>query len=212
MFGKPDDSESRFLQNVRLSPETGDYSQGKLVRLAGLEPTNLGLMNFPYDETRAIQVAAWFIKQAGGSMNVIKLSKLIYIADREALKRWGRPIIGGYYSSMDHGPVISPVVNRLKPADDVYRESFPDWDRFFQRSGNDLKILDDPGRGRLHDAAIKLLTELYAAYGHLSNWELRNITHGFAEYTHPKGSSKPIRLGDFGITRRHPENGCQSAN
>lgn len=64
-------------------------------------------MQFQFDQSKATDVAARFAKKSGGTINYLLLTKLLYITDREALKRWGRPVIGGDYVSMDYGPVIS---------------------------------------------------------------------------------------------------------
>ncbi|MCX6915882.1 MAG: Panacea domain-containing protein, partial [Verrucomicrobia bacterium] len=41
----------------------------------------------------------------------MKLIKLLYLADRTALLRWGRPITTDTYVSMDRGPVLSRVLD-----------------------------------------------------------------------------------------------------
>jgi len=46
-------------------------------------------MNLPFDETKATQVASRILKMRGGRMHYLKLIKLLYIIDREALQRWG---------------------------------------------------------------------------------------------------------------------------
>ena len=46
-------------------------------------------------------------------MSYMKLIKLLYLADREALLRWGRPITFDAYVSMDRGPVLSSVLDLI---------------------------------------------------------------------------------------------------
>jgi uncharacterized phage-associated protein len=153
------------------------------------------MTNFPFNAVRATQAAAWLVAKAGGKMSHIKLSKLLYIADREALRRWGRPILGGNYASMEHGPVISPVVDCLKsPAE---RGPRPTWDSCLIREGNFILLVNDPGRGQLHEAAVKLLDEIFAKCRSLTKWEVRDRTHQFPEYSDPGKSSKPIDIEDL---------------
>jgi uncharacterized phage-associated protein len=147
---------------------------------------------FPYSGEKATQAAAWLVALAGGKMNHIKLSKLLYIADRRALKRWGRPIIGGEYANMEHGPVVSPVVDCLKPVGGRPPNDY--WDACFSRKVNEIILVENPGRGQLHAAAIKLLDEIFLELGHLSQWELRDLTHEFPEYSDVGKSSKGINL------------------
>ncbi len=152
------------------------------------------IMNsFPFDEARATQAAAWLLaKTEGGRMTVVKLSKLLYLVERKALERWGRPMIGGAYASMAHGPVISPVVDAMKPAGG--RPPLPEWDHFLARKGNDIVLTDDPGSGRLHKAAINLLDEVFESFRWDNTWEVRDHTHTLPEYTDPGDSSLPIPL------------------
>ena len=46
-------------------------------------------------------------------MNYMKLIKLLYLMDREALIRWSRPVTGAKYYSMRLGPVLSEVRDLL---------------------------------------------------------------------------------------------------
>jgi uncharacterized phage-associated protein len=153
------------------------------------------MTNFPFNAVRATQAAAWLVSKAGGKMSHIKLSKLLYIADREALRRWSRPIIGGNYASMEHGPVISPVVDCLKKPEE--RGDQEAWDPFLRREGNSIVLLNDPGRGQLHEAAVKLLDEIFAQCSRLTKWEVRDRTHQFPEYSNAGKSSKPIDIEDL---------------
>ena len=45
-----------------------------------------------YREEKATQVAALFLRLNGGKIDYGKLMDLMYLAEREALIRWGRPI------------------------------------------------------------------------------------------------------------------------
>jgi uncharacterized phage-associated protein len=148
------------------------------------------MTEFPYDATKATQAAAWLVARAGGRMSHIRLSKLLYIADREALRKWGRPIIGGSYCSMEHGPVISPVVDCLKKPEQ--RAPRPIWDEHLQRQGNFIQLIADPGRGQLHEAAVQLLEAIFNKCKTLTKWEVRDMTHKFPEYKNPGKSSRPI--------------------
>ena len=49
-------------------------------------------MEFFFDERKAAQAASVLLERHGGSMPYIKLIKLLYLADREALIESGLPI------------------------------------------------------------------------------------------------------------------------
>ena len=66
-----------------------------------------------FKEDKATQAAAFFLKKRNAPMSHLKLIKLLYLAEREALIRLGRPITFDFYVSMDHGPVLSETLNLL---------------------------------------------------------------------------------------------------
>jgi uncharacterized phage-associated protein len=60
-----------------------------------------------FDEAKATEAAALFLALRGKRMSYLKLIKLLCLADRTSLLRWGVPITTDWYISMDHGPVVS---------------------------------------------------------------------------------------------------------
>src|SRR5712691_464729 len=77
---------------------------------------NLKLGGAMFSERRVAQMAAYLLGREKGRMNYLKLIKLLYLADRESLKRHGHPISDDRYVSMDHGPVLSTTFNLIKGA------------------------------------------------------------------------------------------------
>jgi len=73
-------------------------------------------IKFPYDRERAWQTILWFANAHGGSIDLLKLVKLIFYADREHLVRYGRPITGGIYRALPLGPVAVNVLDDLNAA------------------------------------------------------------------------------------------------
>ncbi len=53
-----------------------------------------------FNERKATQAAAYLLQMRGGTMSYMKLIKLLYLADRAALVRFGRPITTDRYVSM----------------------------------------------------------------------------------------------------------------
>lgn len=52
-------------------------------------------------------MAAFFLQKEHGQMHLLKLMKLLYLADRESFIRFDCSISGDKYFSMRHGPVLS---------------------------------------------------------------------------------------------------------
>src|SRR3984893_13184309 len=71
------------------------------------------LMRMRFNEAKATQAAVRLLRNRGGRMSYMKLIKLLYLADREALARCGRPITTDTYVSMKHRPVLSQVLNLI---------------------------------------------------------------------------------------------------
>ena len=47
-----------------------------------------------FNEKRTAQAAAFLLHQAGGRLPLLKLMKLLYLAERESLRLYGEPISG----------------------------------------------------------------------------------------------------------------------
>lgn len=62
-----------------------------------------------FDHKKATQALNFFAKRAGGKITKLNALKLIYLADRYHLRKYGRPIFSDTYWAMPHGPVASSV-------------------------------------------------------------------------------------------------------
>lgn len=149
-----------------------------------------------YNARKAAQVAAYFAKAQGGKINVLKLVKLIYLADRLALETFESPILADKFVSMDHGPVNSITlnyVNGLSDDRDEWGEFVNDREgHFVGLSNNELKIHD---LDELSGAEIKILDLVWNRYGKMNQFEVRDFTHkNCPEWEDPHGSSTPIPL------------------
>ena len=67
-----------------------------------------------YDVRKAAQVVAFLIRQQGGTADMIKTIKLAYLADRQFLDRYGRPILNDDLYCLDHGPIGSTTLNYIQ--------------------------------------------------------------------------------------------------
>src|SRR4029077_8119875 len=70
-------------------------------------------MKLRFNEAKAAQAAARLLKLRGGRMSFLKLIKLLYVVDREALLGGGRPVTTDQYVSMDKGPVLSKIYDLI---------------------------------------------------------------------------------------------------
>ena len=149
-----------------------------------------------FNERKATQAAAYLLKRRGGQMSYLKLIKLLYWADREALARWGRPVTTDRHVSMNHGPVLSHVLDLVSdgdaPGDDVI------WGAAVSAPANyEVQLKADPGDDELSEAEIAVLEEVWEALGHKGRWELVELAHQLPEWKDPQGSALPISYRDI---------------
>lgn len=147
-----------------------------------------------YNARKAAQVVAFFAKAEGGKINVLKLVKLIYLADREAMLSFEAPILQDKFVSMDHGPVNSITLNYINGLS----EDRADWnalitdrsDHFIGLTDQSIKIQD---LDELSVAELKVLELIWQRFGAMNQFEIRDYTHkNCPEWENPNGSSTPI--------------------
>ena len=147
-----------------------------------------------FNERKAAQVAAYFALEEGGSINVLKLVKLIYLADRLFMDRYDRPILNDRFVSMDHGPVNSITLNFINGC--IAERG--DWDKFISdRARHNVALanrritVDD--LDELSEAELRILRQVWKRFGHRTHFQIRNYTHRHCpEWEDPNGSSTPI--------------------
>ena len=148
-----------------------------------------------FREDKLTQAAALFLKLRGGTMSHLKLMKLLYMAERQALLTWRRPIVYDCYVCMDKGPVLSRALNIIH-GEEHENDSF--WSRHISPcANNEVSLIQDPGTGNLSDAEVSLIERLFDQHGRKSRWELCDLTHEFPEWQDPQGSSIAIDYRDI---------------
>ncbi len=153
-------------------------------------------MKTPFNEAKATQAAAVMLGLRGGPMSYMKLIKLLYLADRTALLRWGRSITTDSYFSMDRGPVLSRVLDLATDGEDQGAPSI--WaSHIGEPSHYEVALTRDPGRDELSDAEMHVLKDVFQKHGSLGRWELVELTHKLPEWKHPHGSAIPISVRDI---------------
>jgi uncharacterized phage-associated protein len=149
-----------------------------------------------YNEQKAAQIAAWFIAQEGGTMPHLKLMKLMYLADREAMRTCGFPITGDRFVSMPHGPVLVNTLNHIN--DDAFSVA-GGWDDWISDKANYevalLRQATPETLDHLSRADLQVLQDIWSKFGHMTKYQIRDYTHdplNCPEWKDPHGSSNPI--------------------
>ena len=143
------------------------------------------VMQFVYDGIRAAQAAGYLLNKRGGRLNYTVLIKMLYLADRQALLASGTSITGASPTAMDHGMVLSEVLNEIKIPSDDY------WNQHIVREGTyDVRLVATPfDSNHLSQFERGILDRIDAEYGAMDWRQLREVTHRLPEYQDPGGSS-----------------------
>lgn len=149
-----------------------------------------------FNEKKAAQAAAYFLFHAGGRLPVLKLMKLLYLAERKSFELFGIPLIGDSLVSMDNGPVLSITLNKING---MSRDSAI-WEEWIADRENHDLALRDASRVRsaddllaLSDSDLEALEEIWTGFGHWEKFRLCDYTHdNCPEWQDPEGSSTPI--------------------
>jgi uncharacterized phage-associated protein len=152
-----------------------------------------------FNEAKTAQLAGAFLKLAGGQMYYMMLIKLMYITDRAALIKWGRPLTWDSYVSMPHGPVLSATLDLINEGPTLGRDDSP-WHRLIIRATDpyQVKLQSEPSDEELSEAEEELIRIVFDKYGKMNRYKLRDMLHQvLPEWKDPKGSSLPIEYRDI---------------
>lgn len=142
------------------------------------------------NDRKAAHLAAFFLRLAGGRLPVLKLVKLMYLAEREHLRKYFRPITLDRFVSMPHGPVPTATYDLINGA----LES-EEWERLIEdREHHHVSLRDmDFEPCELSELEEQTAREVWERFKDLNQWELRDWTHDHCpEWEDPDGSSYPI--------------------
>jgi len=129
-------------------------------------------VNFPVNERKATDAVARLIEKSGADVDYLRISKLIYLADRESILSRGVPIVGGEYFSMRKGPVISEVM------DFVNCRNAPRWGQVISaRRGHAMNLLQKPAYESLTQEEANILDAVVAQHFNRSTDDLVNWCH-----------------------------------
>lgn len=130
-------------------------------------------------EIKIAELAKEFLDRAGGSLHIIKLMKLLYIAERESLSLYAKPIAGDMYTSMKHGPVL------LHTYDMMNGNALPQkqlvWNRFVAARQEHYIISNkaSPKTSSLDNFEIEIVDSVWESFKGFDEWEIEQYTHDY---------------------------------
>ncbi len=137
-----------------------------------------------FELEKATQSLNYLAKKEGGRIDKMKAIKLIWLADRFHLRKYGRPILNDNYLAMEYGPVgssakdVAEHSSFLGTEEKKYAEGFikPDGNKFFIESINDVDS------DVFSESDIEALDFIYEKYGKQHALKLADMSHYFPEW------------------------------
>jgi hypothetical protein len=148
------------------------------------------MLNFKFNLKKSTQAAAVLLKH--GDLENYLFIKMLYLADREALERWGEPITGDRTVSMPYGPVLSTIYDLTK-GQRVTVRSF--WEQFISDADKETNIVSlqgDPGQDELSRAEINILESVHSRFKNHTWRQIHDYCSKLGEYENVGRSSKTL--------------------
>ena len=151
---------------------------------------------FRFNPEKAIQAVAFLLRrERGHRMNYMRLLKVLYLAEREALAESGKPLTGSRVLAMQRGPVLEEVFQLIKGQ----HWAIARWSSYLQTDRYQLELVSDPGSGLLSKYVASKLEEIASRYDACDEWDMVEVTHRLPEWqrNNPGESSREIPLFDI---------------
>jgi uncharacterized phage-associated protein len=136
---------------------------------------------------KALEVILYLASKQG-KLDFYRIVKIVFYADKHHLSKYGRPIVGGAYIAMPHGPVPDVVYSILK-GDEIEYQFFLEYGGlnndpmpFEVRDRYWVYPTRAPNTKLLSDSDMEALDLAYVAHSTKSFRELEHLTHAEDAY------------------------------
>lgn len=117
------------------------------------------------------------MQREGGTINIMKVVKLVYLLDRLSLERRGIPVVGGTYFSLPNGPITSELLDLINSGS-LWGESDCHWNDFVSdRQNHEIALNGTAPAEHVSPAEMDLIDEIYQVHGGKDQWQLRDWCH-----------------------------------
>lgn len=136
-----------------------------------------------FNYKKSVQSLNYLANKNGGVLNKMKAIKLIWLADRLHIRKFGRSITGDEYYALPNGPVPSATRDILESSDflddtasDYASEYITAVDKY------NFKSLVLPNLKVFSSTDLESLDTVYEKFGKLDHFGLSEISHHFPEW------------------------------
>lgn len=153
---------------------------------------------------KATQALNFLASKKDGKINKMKAIKLIFLADRLHLRKYGRPIVGDVYWAMKLGPVGSCAKDVAEHAVGNFPSAYAYARKYLKpidEKKQEFVSLKDPDMSVFSKTDIDCLEAVYQEFADRDQFELADLTHLLPEWRKYKNGlkegKKRIRM-DYG--------------
>ena len=146
-----------------------------------------------FDLNKTIQVTAYLLKQSENKMNYLRLLKLLYLINREALKEDANLIIYDTACALRRGPILSTVYDLIKGQP---KQMSWKWQQYIKTGKFDVSLVKCPGDDELSRFEKKIIESVFAAHEENNDFALIDFTHNLPEWKKYEPDLESVRGRD----------------
>lgn len=133
---------------------------------------------FEFHPEKSLAVASYLANRSGETMYTIL--KMVYLADRLHLEKYGRPITGDRFIAMAEGACPSKIYDSMKVLRGEKNHNYlPDSERYLDVDATtyDVGVKDMPSLDVLSATDIECLDEVISILKRRGRWAIRDLAH-----------------------------------
>lgn len=142
------------------------FNQDSINSLRG---QRMAKISFQFDRRKAIETILYLTKNVFDS-DVYGICKLLYLADKTSLEKYGRFIFGETYCAMKAGATPSKAYDLLKEATETNVDGIT-------RDGDHIVATRDANTDYLSESDMECLEQIISTWGKAPNWSRGKAAH-----------------------------------
>jgi uncharacterized phage-associated protein len=147
------------------------------IRLSYEQPmTFLSAQKFSdFDWRKAVSAVSYLVERTNDTLYIIM--KMMYLADKVHLNRYGRFIAGDWYVAMKKGPVPSQTYDLLTKLREGTSDNSAAVSSIRVLPDYQIQTIDRQNYDELSDSDIECLDEIINTYKRIGKWAIRDMSH-----------------------------------
>lgn len=134
-----------------------------------------------FDNKKTTQAINFLATKEGGKIDKLKVIKLIWVADRLHLRKYGRPIVNDTYLAMRYGAVGSSVKDftgfNVEGDEEKYLKKYLE-----PINKYNIKSKKQVDTDVFSDSEIEMIEKSYNEYSSMDKFDLAKLSHEFPEW------------------------------